>query len=221
MVTNLPDHSRTTGQVSILTQEIGILRDSLKPGRQDQIAARLMLLVKSGKQWPPGIDEDKIDTVYRVALERVPYVGVKLAIDRVLTGEEDEDSLYVPLPAKLAAMARRAAGSIMEDLERKKLTLESIRLGRPEPSAEDRSGMVARVRKLREDFMQAHRASNAGSVNGLGPSVMDDERAAYWQGIASLPDRSDITEEQRAFQRRVRSAVESAPPAPAGDDPSW
>lgn len=198
-------------QLSILDQKITKLAQDLQPARDDQISARLMMLAKAGLAWPKTIDTDKAFEIYGFALARVPYAGLKAATEKLVTGEYEKASKdFMPTPAALAELARSEASKLISERARLRETRETLSTSLPEANSEHRSEAVERVRKMRLDFLAAHREGKTAAANPAEAEPFDADRAAYWKSIAALPDRSDITEEQRQYQRRVQTKIEAS-----------
>lgn len=159
---------------------------------------------------PSGMKPEDLEPVYTYALSDVPAYGLRRAVEKIIKGEYAIKYGFIPLPPELAAMARAEARVIREDLRRlceKHDTLATIANSKvQEPDKE----AIARVAKMRREFLQWHHDEKIANGKMMAPQPMSEERIAMLERIASLPDAKTITAEQQAYRRRVSAEIEKA-----------
>lgn len=197
--------AKISNQLSTLDHEITRLANELQPGRDDQISARLMMLAKAGFAWPKNVDQSKALDVYGFALARVPFVGLKMATEKLVAGEYPEASKdFMPSPAALADLARREASVKVADRARLRERRETLASGLPDRNTPERQEAIARVREMVRGVRRDNEAFNA-QRRGEVEEPMDPAREEYWRSILALPDRPDISRQQREEQSKIRA----------------
>ncbi|MCA1440456.1 hypothetical protein I6F07_09565 [Ensifer sp. IC4062] len=133
-----------------MNEEIGRLADRLKPAGPERLAECLDALKRGGMAAPAAIAPADFLREYVLALSNVPACGLMAAIVKLKRGEyATVNPAFMPLPAELAALARREALGVREDIARARAMAETLQaLSRPKPSSESR----ARVRALHARF---------------------------------------------------------------------
>lgn len=205
-MTNLP----ATVQLSTLSREIGELTERLAPAEPDAISKHLLSLRKAGMSIPSGMKPEDLEAVYTYALSEVPAYGLRKAVEKIIKGEYAIKYGFIPLPPELAAMARSEARVIREDLVRlreKQETLATIANG---PAPEPDKDAIARVAKMRREFLQWHNDEKIANGKMMASQPMSEERIAMLEKISSLPDAKTISAEQQAYRRRVSAEIEKA-----------
>ncbi|MCA1407307.1 hypothetical protein I6F26_14225 [Ensifer sp. IC3342] len=148
-----------------MNEEIGRLADRLKPAPPERVAECLDALKRGGMAAPVSIAPADFLREYVLALSNVPACGLMAAIVKLKRGEyATVKPAFMPVPAELAALARKEALGVQEDMARARATLETLQaLSRPEASPESK----ARVRALHARFraqVSADRAEAAPSA---------------------------------------------------------
>lgn len=156
-------------RLSNLNEEIGRLADRLKPAGPERVAECLDALKRGGMAAPAAIAPGDFLREYSLALSNVPACGLTAAIVKLKRGEYDTvKPAFMPLPAELAALARKEALSVREDMARARATVETLQaLSRPKASPESK----ARVRALHARFraqVSAGQAETAPLSAGQG-----------------------------------------------------
>lgn len=207
MTSNLP------AILSTLDQEITALSKQLAPVKPDFIAECLHKLKSGGMLVPKSIAAADFLTEYTIALGGVPEHGLKVVVVKLKRGEyPDVNPEFMPLPAQLAAMARAECRVLRDDIARlreKQSTIADLNK-QPENTPEERRRQIARVRELHAGFKQANEAARDAQL-GVVHEPMDAEQAAYWSQMQALPDRKQISAEQKAFRRKIGEEVAAAP----------
>ncbi|WP_331374832.1 hypothetical protein [Sinorhizobium chiapasense] len=129
-----------------MNEEIGRLADRLRPAPPERVAECLDALKRGGMAAPAAIAPADFLREYTLALSNVPACGLMTAILKLKRGEyATVNPAFMPLPAELAALARKEALGVREDMARARATVETLQaLSRPKPSPESK----ARVRAL-------------------------------------------------------------------------
>lgn len=163
----------TTGnQVSILSDRLTVATELVKPASDDAIQSKLISLQRSGLQWPPGIDAKAAPQIYCYALKKCSLHALKVAVERIIQGEEGVTG-YIPTPPALAAIVRKVAAPLFDDCARIRETLDAIKSGREATAVKDPAA-IERVRKLRQQVKDAADALRIDEAPGELP-----ER--YWR----------------------------------------
>ncbi|WEX86606.1 hypothetical protein PZN02_002907 [Sinorhizobium garamanticum] len=133
-----------------MNEEIGRLADRLKPAGPERVAECLDALKRGGMAAPAAIAPGDFLREYTLALSNVPACGLMAAIVKLKRGEyATVKPAFMPLPAELAALARKESLGVREDMARARAMVETLHaLSRPEPSPESK----ARVRALHARF---------------------------------------------------------------------
>ncbi|THK33520.1 hypothetical protein EHS39_35755 [Ensifer sp. MPMI2T] len=149
-------------RLSNLNEEIGRLADRLKPAPPERVAECLDALKRGGMAAPAAIAPADFLREYVLALSNVPVCGLMAAIVKLKRGEyATVKPAFMPLPAELAALARKESLCVREDMARARAMVETLQaLSRPKPSPESR----ARVRALHARFRAQVSASPAEAV---------------------------------------------------------
>ncbi|MDK1373439.1 MULTISPECIES: hypothetical protein [unclassified Sinorhizobium] len=133
-----------------MNEEIGRLADSQRPAPPERVAECLDALKRGGMAAPAAIAPTDFLREYTLALSNVPACGLMAAIVKLKRGEyATAKPAFMPLPAELAAFARKEALGAREDMARARATAETLQaLSRPKPSPESK----ARVRAILARF---------------------------------------------------------------------
>lgn len=198
-------------QLSTLQQEISALTRQLAPASEDEIVLVLNGLMDGGMLFPASIRaKDKIGE-YHKAMADCPSVGLRKAAIKLKRGEYDNINLaFIPLPAKLAAMARAEARSEREDRARLRERVKAIEEQESKPAPRD-PNVIARIRAKHQAFKQDHAAAKA--ISEIPPQPISAEKAEYYSKIMALNDAPGGPDaEQSAFRRKIAGDISKAIP---------
>jgi len=187
----------TTTQ-STYEAQITELSEQLKPCGPTSVAKALLSLANAGLSLPRGIKADKQDTVYAYALDGIPQQGLARAVQKLIRGEyERKDYGGIPKPPEMAKLAREESAHLLSALRTAKEAVRQIE--------EIRTFKAGRQRSETEQERITARVAAARAMNMKVETLesMDGEKVDYFKRISGLRDRGDITEEQKAMQRRV------------------
>lgn len=189
-----------------MTRQIGALTEQLRPVDDDTIAKALRMMMGAGLPLETSIDPAMAVDVYAVALEGIGREGVERATKRVIRGEYEINRSFLPKPPEFAALARKEARAIGEDLARlreSKETLEDV--SRPRPPSNP--AMIARIKEMNRNFQHQHQSSKSREDRSGVNAPIDEERRARLAKIMGMPERADINAEEREFARRTAAEI--------------
>lgn len=149
---------------------------------------------------------DKAPEIYAYALSGVPGSCVQKATGKIIRGEYEINRGFVPTPPEFAAIARAEARILREDKTRLMEKLESM--GASQKAEKVSEEGKARIRAMLAMFRTKDAARKAYSVKI--PEAMDVAMAEYFEHIMALRDAPEVTAEQAAFRRRIRTEIEGA-----------
>lgn len=169
----------------------------------------------AGLAWPPGIDGKTAARVYGFALKGLPGEAIKRTVTKIIRGEVETITSFMPTPPQLAVMVRMEARPLLDARARARETLESLTVNRAETVRDPAS--VARVRdlvrKVKEDAAEVREASQRGSMAVL---PISHEQAENYKRMLDLPDRPGAVDaDVMAFRRRIQAKIENADPPQA------
>ncbi|MBB3745017.1 hypothetical protein FHX10_004554 [Rhizobium sp. BK591] len=157
-MTNLPV------ALSTLDQEITALAERLQPARPEFIAECLHSLKAGGMLVPKGVAAEDFLREYTIALGSVPRHGLIAVVTKLKRGEyPDISSEFMPVPAKLAHMARAECRLIVEDIARLRAKRNAIEEASkpPKVSVEENERQRVRIRELHREFKRQHQSGKA------------------------------------------------------------
>lgn len=202
-----------TVQLSTLTKEIGEHTEQLARPTEEMIAKGLNWLKDGGMLAPTNIREGGFVEEYFTALRDVPMCGLRTAFTKLKRGLYENINLdFIPTPATLAAMARIESRPVIDNLQRlkaKAATLEDLAKNPTKTTPEE----MARIRQLHAIFKESHAASKVGERAGNIAAEQTVENAEYWQAISAFRDAPNITEEQKAFRRKIAATTSAKEPS--------
>lgn len=189
-----------------MTRQIGALTDQLQPVTDETIAKALRMMMGVGLSLPATIDPANAVDAYAIALEGIGREGVERAAKRVIRGEYDIHKGFVPTAPEFAALARKEARTIGDDLARlreSQATLEDASRPR-EPS---NPAMIARIKEMNRNFQHQHQASKDRTDRSGAHAPIDDERRARLEKILAAPERPDVRPEEIKFANEMASRI--------------
>lgn len=192
--------------------EISSLTEQLQPLSDDGNVARVLSLHNAGLAWPLGIDGHTAAKVYGFALKGLPGEALKRAVTRIIRGEVEEITRFMPTPPQLANLVRKEARPLVEARARAIDAIESIEAGREQkarnPAAVGRVRDL--VRKVKEDASDMREASVRGS---MAVSPISHEQAENYKRMLDLPDRPGALDpDVVAYRRRIQTKIDNADP---------
>ena len=199
MTSNLP-------ALSTLTRQIGALTEQLQPVTDDTIAKALRMMMGVGLSLPATIDPASAVDAYAVALEGIGREGVERAAKRVIRGEYDIHKGFVPTAPEFAALARKEARTIGEDLARlreSQATLEDA----TRPRAPSNPEMIARIKQMNRDYQHRHQAEKSREDRSGANAPIDDERRARLEKILAAPERPGIRPEEVRLANEMANRI--------------
>lgn len=163
-------------QLSTLTDRLSVATALVQPASDDVIKSRLLMMQRSGLQWPPGIDAGRAPEIYCFALKRLSIQGIKDAVERIVQGLEGADR-YIPTPPALAAIVRRVSVPLFDDVARIRETIQTIEEGREarESNSPERLASIERVRAMVADVLETNRLRQEAER----PPPMSEAEANY------------------------------------------
>lgn len=169
----------------------------------------------AGLAWPPGIDGKTAARVYGFALKGLPGEALKRTVTRIIRGEVETITTFMPTPPQLAVMVRMEARPLLDARARARETIESLTVNHAEIVRDPAS--VARVRdlvrKVKDEAADVREASQRGAMAVL--PISHDQAEAY-KKMLDLPDRPGAVDaDAMAFRRRVQAKIDNADPPPA------
>lgn len=177
-----------------------------------------MSLRNGGLDWPQGMDIKTAARVYGFALKGLPIKALKDTITKILRGEVEGITKFMPTPPQLAVMVRMEARLLVDARARARETIESLTVNHGETARDPAS--VARVRalvrKVKDGAAEVREASRRGYTADL---PISHEQAETYKRMLELPDRPGADDaDTAAFRRRIVAKIENADP-PLGDEP--
>jgi hypothetical protein len=197
-------------QLSTLDQQISAIADRLRPPVEEFVALELDRLKAGGMLIPRGIMVNDFLSEYMEALDGVPAVGLALAVAKLKRGEYPDMKFdFMPVPAKLAQLARNEAMESRKDIARLRQMRDQIaeRIPKDRPDKAEQDRQLARIRQLHAGFKAFQVANQAINAN---PDQLDSESVEYWTRLAALNDAGEISAEQAAFRRSIANACHEA-----------
>jgi len=194
--------------LSTLETEIGALTEKLAPATEDHVSKAVRSLLAAGLALPSGMKAEKAPEIYAYALAGIPAFGIQKATACIIRGEYNINRGFVPTPPEFAAMARLETKTIREDLMRlreKQATLQDAAKPREKSNPEQ----LERIRQMHAQFKVAHAESKVTDRFRQQVEEMTPEQAEYWEKINALRDASELSEEQRAFRRKIGKAIDA------------
>ena len=174
--------------------------------------ARVLSLHNAGLGWPQGIDGKSAPKVYGFALKGLPGEALKRAVTKIIRGEIDGVTKFMPTPPELANLVRAEARPLIEDRARARETLDAYERGLPEKTPEAK----ARVRAMVDAFKRDHKAQKDASVRAARfDEPLTPEQEARYRAILDLPDRvggpdADQADYRSRIQAKLAKAAEAA-----------
>lgn len=198
-----------------MKEEISSLTEQLQPASDDAVTARILSLHNAGLAWPPGIDGKSAARVYGFALKGLPGEALKRTVTRIIRGEVETITSFMPTPPQLAVMVRMEARPLIDARARARETIESLTVNHAETARDPAS--VARVRalvrKVKDDAAEVREASQRGAMAIL---PISHEQAETYKRMLDLPDRPGAVDaDAMAYRRRIQAKIENADPPQA------
>ena len=159
-------------------------------------------------------------SVYVFALKGLPGEALKRTVTKIIQGEFEGITGFMPTPPQLAVMVRMEARPLLDARASARETLESLTA--PSAGTVRDPASVARVRdlvrKVKEDAAEVREASQRGSMAVL---PISHEQAETYKKILDLPDRpGGVDEDVMSFRRRIQTKIDNAePPMPEPETP--
>ena len=193
--------SNSLTTLSTLHNEITDLQRKLSPAGDETVAKALSTLRTAGLRAPEGIPAAEINKVYSFALSGLAGYALNKTIRRIIQGEIEGITAFIPTPPELAKLTRAEQAKITEDLIRARKIAEA--LSPPErqmlsPEAK------ARMKALWDNFRLENKLWKERERGTLAPDLpLTPEREDELRRMLALKDADNITAEQMAFRRRI------------------
>lgn len=199
--------SNSLTTLSTLHNEITDLQRKLSPAGDEVVAKALSTLRTAGLRAPEGIPAAEINKVYSFALAGLAGYALNKTIRRIIQGEIEGITAFIPTPPELAKLTRAEQAKITEDLIRAKATAEAMR---PQEQVKVTAEGKARIRELLAQFRIDNEARKARERGTLAPDLpLTPERENELRRMLALKDADNITAEQLAFRRRIEMKLAS------------
>lgn len=201
--------SNSLTTLSTLHNEITDLQRKLSPAGDETVAKALASLRTAGLRAPEGIPAAEINKVYSFALSGLAGYALNKTIRRIIQGEIEGITAFIPTPPELAKLTRAEQAKITEDLIRAKATAEAMK---PEQRPERTPEMIERVRMLREGFLAQHKMNKEHERRNAEPDLpFDATQNEYWLKIAALKDApGELNADQRIFRAKIFGKLKAA-----------
>ncbi|MDW9366967.1 hypothetical protein GOB34_04315 [Sinorhizobium meliloti] len=205
--------SNLPAQLSTLQREIYALTEKLALAGDDEINQFLDGLMDAGIIMPESVRAADPSEEYRIALRNIPIFGVRRVYAKLKRGEYQNINLdFIPLPAKLAAMANAECQTIRESRVRACEYLQALLDARSTNAGRVTSrdpAAVARVKARREAFLRGHAAEKAREVNPVSHAAISAGGAEMPAKIMALAD-ADSSVGQMACGRKSEAELAHA-----------
>lgn len=199
--------SNSLTTLSTLHNEITDLQRKLSPAGDEVVAKALASLRTAGLRAPEGIPAAEINKVYSFALSGLAGYALNKTIRRIIQGEIDGITAFIPTPPELAKLTRAEQAKITEDLARAKATAAAMK---PQEREELSPEAKARMKALWDNFKWNHKAEKERERGTLAPDLpLTPEREDELRRMLALKDADNITAEQMAFRRRIQMKLGS------------
>lgn len=128
-----------------LDEKISAVTKLLSHASDDAISSAMIKLAGAGLAFPPGIDPTNAAKVYKFALRGVPLEALKRVVVRIVQGEIEGVSNFLPTAPALAALVKAEARGLFADRERLMAIRNEQQLRLPAPVRTEEA--KARVRE--------------------------------------------------------------------------
>lgn len=195
-------------QQSSIDGEIAVVSERLRRCEDADVARFISSMMAAGLVVPRGIDPDKVNIVYSLAVKGASRIGLATAVKKFIRGEYDGQSYsFMPTPPELGNRARAEDEHDWRQLQRLRDRKDSILAG-VKPTPKDQ-GSIERIRKLvasvKNSAMNIKRERDkTGAVDvPLSPEKREEIRL-----MLALPDRGDATFEEREYRSKMAAKLE-------------